>query len=151
MTEQLKPFEREQRYVVFKLADMRRFLTFDEIQAIHVAAMKLAAYRHQAGKPDLECVVVESDWPEYEPTWQAIEARTSGALTTSQPAQAGEVDERVAFIEWLETTWPKCYPKGTGADYWRNGHLSALAWKAARTSLRTQPAAQAERNTHGTI
>jgi hypothetical protein len=30
----------------------------------------------------LDCVVVESDWPEYEPTWKAIEARFPGA----QPA-----------------------------------------------------------------
>ena len=48
---------------------------------------------------------------------------------------AQEGDERASFIEWLETTWPKVYPKGTGDELWRNGHLSALAWKAARASL----------------
>ena len=35
-------------------------------------------------------VVVESDWPEYEPTWRAIEARVTGA----QPAQ-----KAVAYLD----------------------------------------------------
>lgn len=35
--------------------------------------------REEVGKAPLECVVVESDWPEYEPTWEAIEARMTGA------------------------------------------------------------------------
>ena len=33
--------------------------------------------RALAGKPALHCVVVEKDWPEYEPTWVDIEARVS--------------------------------------------------------------------------
>lgn len=62
------------------------------------------------------------------------------ALTQRPAAQAGE---REAFIDWLETTWPKSHPKGSGNDYWRNGHVAALAWQA-RASLPTQPAAQAD-------
>ncbi len=32
-------------------------------------------YRKDRGAPPLKCVVVESDWPEYEPVWAMIEAR----------------------------------------------------------------------------
>ena len=46
-------FTREARYAVLKSAEI--------------------------GRPPLGCVVVESDWPEYEPTWRAIEARATGA------------------------------------------------------------------------
>ena len=33
---------------------------------------KVDAYRYFKGKNDLQCVVVESDWEEYEPTVNAI-------------------------------------------------------------------------------
>jgi len=35
----------------------------------------VAWFRERNGKQPLECVVVESDWPEYEPTWEAIKQR----------------------------------------------------------------------------
>ena len=39
---------------------------------------KVGEHRTGIGKPPLDCVVVEADWPEYEPTWKAIEARVTG-------------------------------------------------------------------------
>lgn len=36
----------------------------------------------------MECVIVESDWPEYEPTWKAIEARVTGAQPSLSFADA---------------------------------------------------------------
>jgi hypothetical protein len=38
-------------------------------------ADKLDAIRKAKGKQPLECMVVEADWPEYEPTYKAIEER----------------------------------------------------------------------------
>lgn len=75
-------FEREDRYIVFKISDVVEHLTTTE--AIHLARLYeiQRVGRKEAGKSELECVVVEADWPEYEPTWRAIEARTTGA----QPA-----------------------------------------------------------------
>lgn len=64
------------------------------------------------------------------------ELRAGGQEQAQQPS-GGEVGEREAFIAWLETTWPKCYPKGCGADLWRNGHLSALAWQARAAQTAT--------------
>ena len=72
-------FQREERYVVFKVSDLGNSLKGDEIRRL---AREYAEQRRLKGKEPLECVVVEKDWPEYEPTWKAIEARVTGA----QPA-----------------------------------------------------------------
>lgn len=73
-------FSREDRYIVFKTSDLGNSLKGDEIRRL---AREYAEQRRLKGKEPLECVVVEKDWPEYEPTWKAIEARVTGA----QPAQ----------------------------------------------------------------
>ena len=77
-------FEREERYIVFKLSDLGNSLKGDEIRRL---AREYAEQRRLRGKPPLECAVVESDWPEYEPTWRAIEARVAGErLAPSMPS-----------------------------------------------------------------
>ena len=75
-------FKREDRYMVFKISDVVEHCT--KTEALHLARLYeiQRVGRKDAGKAELECVVVESDWPEYEPTWKAIEARVTGA----QPA-----------------------------------------------------------------
>ena len=72
-------FAREERYIVFKLSDLGNSLKGDEIRKL---AEEYAEQRRLKGKEPLKCVVVESDWPEYEPTWKAIEARVTGAQPT---------------------------------------------------------------------
>lgn len=44
--------------------------------------------------PHRECLVIESDWPEYEPVWQMIERRMNGQL----PVSAAE--ELEAVLHW---------------------------------------------------
>lgn len=68
-------FEREVRYSVFKWKDVLRALNPEERRMFAALEEKLAEYRTSIGKPPLVCVCVESDWPEYEPTWKAIEER----------------------------------------------------------------------------
>jgi len=68
-------FKREDRYVVLKIKDLHEYLPQPLIDHLCSIALEVAAGRRMAGKEPLECVVVESDWPEYEPTWAAIEAR----------------------------------------------------------------------------
>ena len=75
-------FQREERYVVFKLSDIADYFYPSEISQLFRLSRTQQAQRAVNGKLPLECVVVESDWPEYEPTWKAIEARVMGA----QPA-----------------------------------------------------------------
>lgn len=62
-------FEREERYQVIKL---------------------------KTGKP-VDCVVVESDWPEYEIVWQMIEARVSG--------KPSEIDRLRAEVEQVNALY----------------------------------------------
>lgn len=75
-------FTREARYVVLKSADVMQCLAVSELIELRRIQAKVEEHRAEIGKPPLDCVVVESDWPEYEPTWNAIEARMTGA----QPA-----------------------------------------------------------------
>ena len=75
-------FEREERYIVFKLPDVEEHFTPGEKQQLARLAEVQRVGRSEAGKPPLECVVVEADWPEYGPTWKAIEARMTGAQPT---------------------------------------------------------------------
>src|SRR5438045_1552616 len=68
---QAEPFKREERYIVVKLSR----LPFREKMEPRLRS-EITRY---AGEDALvECVVVESDWPEYETVWQMIEARCTG-------------------------------------------------------------------------
>lgn len=78
-------FEREQRYVVLKGTDIQAAcLTDEEIAAFNAVCDKVGRSRNERAKGPLECVVVERDWPEYEPTWAAIAKRCT------PPEQEGE-------------------------------------------------------------
>ena len=86
--------EREKRYLVFKYTDACAALSFTERGQLADLADRVHAYRSSVGKAPLECVVVESDWPEYEPTWAAIEKRvdeTPNALR--EPHADNETEE----------------------------------------------------------
>ena len=69
-------FVREMRYFIIKLPDAYRYLTQDERNKLSVIGKKVANGRKNDNKNKLQCVVIESDWPEYDPTWKAIENRT---------------------------------------------------------------------------
>lgn len=118
-------FKREERYIVFKVSDLGNSLKGDEIRQL---AGEYAEQRRLKGKPPLECVVVESDWPEYEPTWRAIEARVTGAQPAPSVPNAtwlpvpdkhptfDPVDLRLADGSVL----CGCVPQSDG-DYWWEG------------------------------
>lgn len=74
-------FQRENRYIVLKVSDYNQCLTDKEAIELSNIVYKVDAYRRKQGKDILQTVVVERDWPEYEPVWQMIEARVSGAQT----------------------------------------------------------------------
>ena len=67
--------ERENRYLVFKRKDINQYLSDAEQMILSILAAKVSQYRTLDDRPEHSCVVVEEDWPEYEPTWKAIEAR----------------------------------------------------------------------------
>jgi hypothetical protein len=85
-----KVFKREARYVVFKISDLRAHSEINKQNgpgfsgalpghakpAVQKMLEELASnIRRDLGKPALECVVVEHDWPEYESTWRSIQDR----------------------------------------------------------------------------
>ena len=64
-------FEREERYIVLKKTDLS-----DDMLREALAIKKGVDFaRAVMEEPKRSYLVVESDWPEYEPTWKAIEAR----------------------------------------------------------------------------
>lgn len=71
--------KRERRYIVLKIKDIEKHLSIREQNELYEICDHIERLRSSiGGKKPLECVVVESDWPEYEPTWKAIEARMDG-------------------------------------------------------------------------
>lgn len=60
--------EREVRYTVIK---------HNQLTDAQVGFLKNCIYGE--GIPTVEAVVIESDWPEYEPVWKMIEDRVIGA------------------------------------------------------------------------
>ena len=114
-------FKREERYIVFKLSDVKKDFFPSEISQLLELYETQQSMRKQNGKPPLDCVVVESDWPEYEPTWRAIEARVTGA----QPA-AMEPTMQDALMKFDPATGEE-RPYPSHATQWRNWHGIA-AW-----------------------
>lgn len=66
---------KEDRYLVFKNKDIIRYLSTDELTTLYDLARKVSQGRDSENKPVLECVCVESDWPEYEQVWEMISRR----------------------------------------------------------------------------
>lgn len=79
-------FTREHRYLVLKLTDIRAAgLMADELDWLENICEAVNIHRRSRGKQDLACVVVESDWPEYEPTWRAVEKRFTEEAQKEEP------------------------------------------------------------------
>lgn len=66
---------RENRYIVLKVVDVDKSLTSTETDILSILLSKVSKHRFMSGKELLQCVVVEHDWPEYEPTWKMISER----------------------------------------------------------------------------
>jgi hypothetical protein len=96
-SEMTKDFQRETRYVVFKNSDVMQCLTENDIGTLRRIQAQIEEHRAANGKPPLECLVIEPDWPEYEPTWRAIEARVTGVEQPS--AHAFDNSATIAGLE----------------------------------------------------
>jgi len=73
----MSKFKREDRYLVLKISDCNTHLTIYERKNLNLMAAKVGIGRTLSNKIDLKCVVIESDWPEYEGTWKQLEERCS--------------------------------------------------------------------------
>ncbi|HGM8024901.1 TPA: hypothetical protein ACKP9T_005116 [Pseudomonas aeruginosa] len=88
----MSEFKREERYLVLKLKDLSP--AAEEHIRQYVAARNL---------PNRQCVVVESDWPEYELVWTMIEARVAGRPSAMEilAAEAQALRKEVAQQKFL--------------------------------------------------
>jgi len=68
----MSEFKRERRYLVAKVRDVETALSGDEKRQLSALMDKVENHREQQGKSPLECVVVESDWPNYQETWDSV-------------------------------------------------------------------------------
>ena len=138
-------FVREDRYIVFKISDVVEHLTTAERLHLERLYEIQRVGRKEAGKPELECVVVESDWPEYEPTWKAIEARVMGAQPAPSEQDASVRKAWARFSHELHRSPDAPYPGMADAfeqhfsqsfidREWRAEATTwAAAWKAAKS------------------
>lgn len=111
--------KRENRYIVVKRNDLENAQAAGVVSNSmlnNLAALVdiIGRIRLIEGKEPLVCAVVESDWPEYEPTWQAIEARINCDRTI-----------RKQHAEWSDATFGNVGPIGPLK------HLSKEALEAA--------------------
>lgn len=66
----------QDRYIVLKVNDLNLALTAEEKYALRALCLKLRNHRLRRGAdPELQCMVIEKDWPEYRPTWDLLEDR----------------------------------------------------------------------------
>lgn len=68
---------RENRYCVLKYKDLEQCLSIEQIKQLDEIMITAYDYRKSVNKPKLQCVVVESDWPEYEIVWGMIANRVN--------------------------------------------------------------------------
>lgn len=93
-------FNREERYVVLKRKDMYLYLTPAEQEQVYRILAKIEKGRITDSRGNLDCVVVEHDWPEAEAVWSMIEARMTGGVNFVdwQAARIAELEREVAQL-----------------------------------------------------
>ena len=97
-------FKREERYIVVKIKNL--------------AGLQIAPLRNflrENRVPTLDCVVVESDWPEYEKVWRSIERRMTGQPAEDFDAQRLRAD--TAEAELTKMTADRDSLKGIASAY----------------------------------
>lgn len=67
-------FKRELRYVVLKVKDIEH-LSLENRKHLIGICDQMKIIRADRGKEEMQCVVVEHDWPEYEYVWGLIQHR----------------------------------------------------------------------------
>jgi len=97
-------FKRENRYVVLKIKDIEEALSGDAQQTLSNLCSKVACYRQIKGKPTLQCVVVESDWPEYEAVWGLLENRFLKSAEESQELPESSQESPHTAVHVIEQT-----------------------------------------------
>jgi hypothetical protein len=129
-------FKREERFIVVKR------------KAMHSEhEMELRVFLAERNIGTVECVVVESDWPEYETVWQMIEARSNHRPVTTAAGDGLEA-ARVVSIQTGHGIEAPCVVSDSGIlsahEQESDALLFANGWNAARAAITaTRPTALA--------
>lgn len=93
--------ELEQRYIVLKVKDLELLNDRFVLDLVRDAVHSVDRARQAAGKSPLQAVVIEQDWPEYEPTVALLAARVDGTpVATKKVAEPTlEVAMRTAPVQ----------------------------------------------------
>ncbi|TBM39778.1 hypothetical protein [Vibrio cholerae] len=89
-----KQFVKEDRYLVLKRSDIETSLSEGQKDILLAIADIVGLERRRLGKAPLECVVVESDWPNYAEVWKSVESVANGNYKSSD-----SVSEQDALIQ----------------------------------------------------
>lgn len=74
--------KREERYLVFKYTDLHDLDTYYQNNLADIIS-EVNGKRAARGKASINCVVIESDWPEYEVVWKLLEKRVDNENTAA--------------------------------------------------------------------
>ena len=72
-------FELENRYIVIKRADAKKYLSRDHHEELSLIEANICADRMLDERPPLDALVIEKDWPEYETVLQLLSDRIEQA------------------------------------------------------------------------
>jgi hypothetical protein len=86
----MSDFQREDRYLVIKYSDMEK-LPNDVRRNFSGRCRSFYEQMLIAGAPARSFLVIESDWPEYDPAWQMIERRMTGQPTVTAAEELDSV------------------------------------------------------------
>lgn len=111
----MSTFQREDRYLVLKQKDILH-LSAAHMQQLQDVCTQINVIRADRGKGGIECVVVESDWPEYQHIWALLEARVTGSdYPHTATTTAGQCLQAV------------CHGASRTAGWWRQGDHDLVA------------------------
>ncbi|MEG1903881.1 MAG: hypothetical protein RR212_05745 [Bacteroidales bacterium] len=96
--------ERKNMYAVMKHTDIDSALSDSDKLLLSAILSKVERYRKENGKDELVAVVVEKDWPEYEPTWEAIKTRVEREENKQKlTSMFGDYGELFGYFYVVET------------------------------------------------
>lgn len=131
----MSEFKRENRYIVIKRSDLKK------VPVAYRSSLVDPMFHLLSHLPRREFLVIESDWPEYEPTWRAIEERVTNR--GPDPAEGTHVPDDIfaaEFARWWEGDGQYC--RAGGGDYERT--FAFQAWRHLYPQLMTARAALAQ-------
>lgn len=73
----MNEFKLEKRYIVLKIKDIVESLSAPEQSKLEALCELVSRGRNYHGKQPFKAIVIEQDWPEYEPALRAIEGRVN--------------------------------------------------------------------------